>query len=94
METISYYWDEGLIRRNLKEHLRKLCKDAKTLEIAGKPYYKISVTDLYELNNIEEAFDEIFHFAVTKSPPQFDDDPFSEFQINASGTLNIPEFAK
>lgn len=85
---------EGFIGRNLKEHLKKLGNDSKTLDIAGKPDYKVSVTDFNELLNIKENFDGIFHLAATTSPPQFEDDPLSGFQVNANGTLNILEFAK
>lgn len=85
---------EGFIGRNLREHLRKLGNDSKTLDITGKPDYKISVTAFDELNNIKEDFDGIFHLAATTSPPQFEDDPLSGFQVNANGTLNILEFAK
>ena len=85
---------EGFIGRNLKEHLRKLGNDSKTLDIAGKSDYKVSVTDFNELLNIKENFDGIFHLAATTSPPQFEDDLLSGFQVNANGTLNILEFAK
>ena len=85
---------EGFIGKNLKEQLKKLGNDSKTLDIAGKPDYIVSVTNFNELLNIKEDFDGIFHLAATTSPPQFEDDPLSGFQVNANGTLNILEFAK
>ena len=44
--------------------------------------------------NIDREFDGIFHLAAVTSPPQFEDDPISGFQVNANGTLNILELAK
>jgi len=85
---------EGFLGRSLKKYLLENGNTAKTLDIAGKPDYRISVTDYKDLMNIKEDFDGIFHFAATTSPPQFDEDPISGFQVNANGTLDILEFAR
>ena len=65
-----------------------------SLDIDGKPDYKMSVTDFPSLVDMDEEFDGIFHLAATTSPPQFADDPIGGFNVNANGTLNILEFAK
>ena len=85
---------EGFLGRSLKEYIIKNGNTVKTLDIAGSPDYRISITDYNRLMDIGEKFDGIFHFAAITSPPQFDEDPISGFQVNANGTLNILEFAK
>lgn len=85
---------EGFIGRNLRDQLKKLNNEVRTLDITGNPDYTFSVTDYNGILSIEEDFDGIFHLAATTSPPQFDEDPISGFQVNANGTLNILEFAK
>ena len=86
---------EGFIGRNLVNLLRDLGNEVLTLDIAGKPDYKFSITDRTKLfNDVNEKFDGIFHLAATTSPPQFESDPFDGFEVNAIGTLNILEFAK
>ena len=86
---------EGFIGRSLVNLLRDLGNEVLTLDIAGKPDYKFSITDRTKLfNDVNEKFDGIFHLAATTSPPQFESDPFDGFEVNATGTLNILEFAK
>ena len=85
---------EGFIGRNLKSLLMKMGKEISTLDIKGNPDHLISITDFPSLMKIDERFDGIFHLAATTSPPQFEDDPLSGFQVNSNGTLNILEFAK
>jgi len=46
------------------------------------------------MDNIKGNFDGIFHLAAVTSPPQFESDPLLGFEVNATGTLNILEFAK
>ena len=86
---------EGFIGRNLVNLLRDQGNEVLTLDIAGNPDYKFSITDRAKLfNDVNEKFDGIFHLAATTSPPQFESDPFDGFEVNATGTLNILEFAK
>lgn len=85
---------EGFLGRNLKKYLIGNGNTVKTLDITDNPDYRISITDYNSLMNIREEFDGIFHLAATTSPPQFDEDPLSGFQVNANGTLNILEFAR
>ena len=85
---------EGFIGRNIKQYLQKNNCNALTLDIDGKPDYKMSVTNFNSLSDLDEEFDGIFHLAATTSPPQFEDDPLGGFQVNANGTLNVLEFAK
>ena len=85
---------EGFIGRNLKKFLTKNNSTVKTLDISGNPDYLISVTDFDNIMNIKEEFDGIFHLAATTSPPEFDENPFSGFNVNANGTLNVLEFAR
>ena len=85
---------EGFIGRNIKQYLQKNNCNVLTLDIDGKPDYKMSVTDFPSLMDIDEEFDGIFHLAATTSPPQFESDPIGGFNVNANGTLNILEFAR
>ena len=85
---------EGFIGRNLKEFLIKNNNTVRTLDINGNPDYLISVTDFDKLMVIKEEFDGIFHLAATTSPPEFDENPLSGFNVNANGTLNVLEFAR
>ena len=85
---------EGFIGRNIKQYLHKNNCNALTMDIDGKPDYKMSVTDFPSLMDIDEEFDGIFHLAATTSPPQFESDPLGGFNVNANGTLNILEYAK
>ena len=85
---------EGFIGRNLKEFLIKNNNTVKTLDINGNPDYLISVTDFDKIMDIKEEFDGIFHLAATTSPPEFDENPLSGFNVNANGTLNVLEFAR
>ena len=85
---------EGFIGRNLKEFLIKNNNTVKTLDINCNPDYLISVTDFDKIMDIKEEFDGIFHLAATTSPPEFDENPLSGFNVNANGTLNVLEFAR
>lgn len=85
---------EGFIGRNIRKYIADHGMDALTLDIAGNPDYAVSVTDFESLMKINDHYDGIFHLAAVTSPPQFEDDPLSGFQVNANGTLNILEFAK
>ena len=94
-DTFLVTGGEGFIGRNLVNLLRDLGNEVLTLDIAGNPDYKFSITDRAKLfNDVNEKFDGIFHLAATTSPPQFESDPFDGFEVNATGTLNILEFAK
>jgi nucleoside-diphosphate-sugar epimerase len=85
---------EGFIGRNLKKFLIQNSNTVKTLDINGNPDYLISVTDFDKIMDIKEEFDGIFHLAATTSPPEFDENPLSGFNVNANGTLNVLEFAR
>ena len=53
---------EGFIGRNLVNLLRDLGNEVLTLDIAGNPDYKFSITDRTKLfNDVKEKFDGIFH---------------------------------
>lgn len=85
---------EGFIGRNIKQYLMSKGCNALTLDIEGKPDYRLSVTDFDTLMGIDTTVDGIFHLAPTTSPPQFENNPLGGFQVNADGTLNTLEFAK
>lgn len=85
---------EGFIGRNLRSLLESIGHEVKTLDITGDPDYRISITDTEKVMNIDKGFDGIFHLAAVTSPPQFEDDPISGFQVNAVGTLNVLEMAR
>ncbi len=85
---------EGFIGRNLKALLIEEGKEVRTLDIEGKPDFKMSITDFDSLMSIDERFDGVFHLAATTAPPQFEEDSLSGFDNNANGTLKVLEFAK
>lgn len=85
---------EGFIGRNLRLFLEGMGNEVKTLDITGDPDYNLSVNNLDKMMDIDYGFDGVFHLAAVTSPPQFEEDPISGFQVNANGTLNILEFAK
>jgi|ACXJ01.1.fsa_nt_gi nucleoside-diphosphate-sugar epimerase len=63
---------EDFLGRNLKNYILKNNNKAKTLDIAGDPDYRISITDYNKLLGIKDEFDGIFHLAATTSLPKFD----------------------
>ena len=85
---------EGFIGRNIKNYIISKGDVAYTLDITGDPDYRVSVTDFDNLVEIKEDFDAVFHLAAVTSPPQFEDDPLTGFEVNANGTLNVLEFAR
>ena len=85
---------EGFIGRNIKNYIVSKGDVAYTLDISGYPDYRVSVTDFDSLMDIKEDFDGVFHLAAVTSPPQFEDDPLTGFEVNANGTLNVLEFAR
>ncbi len=85
---------EGFIGRNIKNYIISNGDAAQTLDIGGDPDYRVSVTDFDSLMDIKEDFDGVFHLAAVTSPPQFEDDPLTGFEVNANGTLNVLEFAR
>lgn len=85
---------EGFIGRNLRALLEDMGHEVKTLDIKGEPDYRISVADTHRIMNIDGKFDSVFHLAAVTSPPQFEEDLLSGFQVNAVGTLNVLEMAK
>lgn len=93
-EKILITGGEGFIGRNLRSLLVNEGHVVRTLDVEGKPDYRMSVTDHDSLMGIGEHFDGIFHLAATTSPPQFEVDPVGGFSVNANGTLNVLEFAR
>lgn len=85
---------EGFIGRNIKNYIISNGDVAYTLDISGDPDYHVSVIDFDSLMDIKENFDGVFHLAAVTSPPQFEDDPLTGFEVNANGTLNVLELAR
>jgi nucleoside-diphosphate-sugar epimerase len=85
---------EGFIGRNIISQLREAGGEAYSLDITGKPDFKVSITDRKKLDNIDKKFDGIFHLAATTSPPQFEDFPAEGLEVNVTGTFNILDYAR
>ena len=85
---------EGFIGRNIISKLRDMGGEAYSLDIAGKPDYKISITNRKKLENINRKFDGIFHLAAVTSPPQFEVKPDNGLRVNVNGTFNVLDFAR
>ena len=84
---------EGFIGRNIISKLKDLGGEPYSLDIAGKPDFKISITNRKKLDNINKKFDGIFHLAAMTSPPQFEIKPQSGLRVNVNGTFNVLDFA-
>ena len=85
---------EGFIGRNIISRIRDLGGEAYSLDIAGKPDFKVSITDRRKFNDINKRFDGIFHLAAVTSPPQFETNPDKGLRINVNGTYNVLDFAR
>ena len=55
---------EGFIGRNIISRIRDLGGEAYSLDILGKPDFKISITDRRKFNEIKKKFDGTFHLAA------------------------------
>ena len=85
---------EGFIGRNIISKLKDLGGEAYSLDIAGKPDFKVSITNRKKLDNINKKFDGIFHLAAVTSPPQFEIKPDKGLRVNVNGTFNVLDFAR
>ncbi|MGC8516192.1 MAG: NAD-dependent epimerase/dehydratase family protein [Thermoplasmata archaeon] len=85
---------EGFIGRNIIAKLRDLGGEAYSLDIAGKPDFKVSITNRKKLESISKKFDGIFHLAAVTSPPQFEVEPNIGLEVNVNGTFNVLDFAR
>ena len=85
---------EGFIGRNIISKLRDMGGEAYSLDIVGKPDYKISITNRKKLGNKNRKFDGIFHLADVTSPPQFEIRPDNGLRVNVNGTFNVLDFAR
>ena len=55
---------EGFIGRNIISKLNDLGGEAYSLDIVGKPDFKVSITNRKKLDNINKKFEGIFHLAA------------------------------
>ena len=85
---------EGFIGRNIISKLRDMGGEAYSLDIVGKPDFKISIINRKKLEYINRKFDGIFHLAAVTSPPQFEVMPENGLMVNVNGTFNILDFAR
>ena len=85
---------EGFIGRNIISRIRDLGGEAYSLDITGKPDFKISITDRRKFNGIRKKFNGIFHLAAVTSPPQFETNPDKGLRVNVNGTYNVLDFAR
>ena len=91
---VSNCGGEGFIGRNIISRIRDLGGEAYSLDISGKPDFKISITDRRKFNEINKKFDGIFHLAAVTSPPQFETNPDKGLRVNVNGTYNVLDFAR
>ena len=85
---------EGFIGRNIISRIRDIGGEAYSLDISGKPDFRISITDRRKFNGINKKFDGIFHLAAITSPPQFETNPDKGLRVNVNGTYNVLDFAR
>ena len=85
---------EGFIGRNIISKTRDIGWEAYSLDIVGKPDFKVSITNREKLDNINKKFDGIFHLAAVTSPPQFEMIPDKGLRVNVNGTFNVLDFAR
>ena len=69
-------------------------REAYSLDIVGRPDFKISITNRTKFNDINKKLDGIFHLAAVTSPPQFETDPDKGLKVNVNGTYNVLDFAR
>ena len=80
---------EGFIGRYLKEELERGGNEVFSLDIEGRPDFKISILDYPDLLDAMKGIDGVFHLAAVTAPPQFEVDPNAGFRTNVIGTLNV-----
>ena len=80
---------EGFIGRNIKQQLELKEHEVFTLDIVGKPDFVSNIMDFESLFESFKGMDGIFHMSAITSPPQFEDDLFTGFDVNVRGTLNV-----
>jgi len=83
---------DNLSRRKVEHNVRWLQKLAE-----GTNRLKVSIADIRDARAVEKAVyaaTEIYHFAAQVAVTTSIDDPRSDFEVNAGGTLNILEAAR
>ena len=93
-ETFLVTGGEWFIGRNIISKIRELDGEAYSLDIVGKPDFKISITNRKKLENINRKFDGIFHLAAVTSPTQLEVKPDNGLRVNVNGTFNVLDFAR
>ena len=93
-ETFLVTGGEGFIGRNIISKIREMGGEAYSLDIVGRPDFKISITNRTKFNDINKKLDSIFHLAAVTSPPQFETDPDKGLKVNVNGTYNVLDFAR
>ena len=93
-ETFLVTGGEGFIGRNIISKIREMGGEAYSLDIVGKPDFKMSITNRTKFNDINNKLDGIFHLAAVTSPPQFETDPDKGLKVNVNGTYNVLDFAR
>lgn len=105
-ETVSFFLEKNYLVIGIDNNLRAKLLDIKTnyqkklkylREFFGEKYihYESDIRDEKKLNNIFKKYGEnirlIIHTAAQTSHDWSAKDPFADFSINASGTLNLLE---
>ena len=93
-ETFLVTGGEGFIGRNIISKIREMGGEAYSLDIVGKPDFKMSITNRTKFNEINKKLDGIFHLAAITSPPQFETNPDKGLKVNVNGTYNVLDFAR
>ena len=60
-ETFLVTGGEGFIGRNIISKIREMGGEAYSLDIVGKPDFKLSITNRTKFNEINKKLDGIFH---------------------------------
>ena len=81
-ETFLVTGGEGFIGRNIISKIREMGGEAYSLDIVGKPDFKISITNRTNFNDINKKLDGVFHLAAVTSPPQFETNPDKGLKVN------------
>ncbi len=85
----GYFFGEEASTKDIRDGLKKRFKDKYT-------HYDVDIRDKNRLEDIykKHPFDLIIHTAAQPSHDWAAKEPFTDFEINANGTLNLLEFTR
>jgi UDP-glucose 4-epimerase len=90
----------GFLGSHLASHLVETGKDVRIVDISPPPmgvgaeFVRVSILDSLRLSKMFAGADAVVHLAALVDVNASVADPFSDFQVNSQGTLNVLEAAR